>query len=138
MVWYTRVETAVCKYFPTIIRLIHRNFAILQTDTALTIKRVVLDTLCQTEKLRALKTAKRLTTKAFESGTDLFIALLDWRNCPSGDLGASPVQLLMGRRTLSQLPTPTTLLSNNNNTHDNVYSAVIMTTRSLREFTRFI
>ena len=26
----------------------------------------------------------------------------------------------------------------NNNTHDNVYSAVIMTTRSLREFTRFI
>ena len=30
------------------------------------------------------------------------------------------------------------LNNNNNNTHDNVYSAVIMTTRSLREFTRFI
>jgi len=28
--------------------------------------------------------------------------------------------------------------NNNNNTHGNVYSAVIMTTRSLREFTRFI
>ena len=27
---------------------------------------------------------------------------------------------------------------NNNNTHVNVYSAVIMTTRSLREFTRFL
>ena len=59
----------------------------------------------------AVKTAKRLMTKAYESGTDPFIALLDWRNCPSGDLGASPVQLLMGRRTRSQLPTASTLLS---------------------------
>jgi len=35
------------------------------------------------------------------------------------------------------LPSPLNII-NNNNTHDNVYSAVIMTTRSLREFTRFI
>ena len=28
--------------------------------------------------------------------------------------------------------------NNNNNSHDNVYSAVIMSTRSLLEFTRFI
>ena len=49
--------------------------------------------------------------KAYESGTDPFIALLDWRNCPSGDLGVSPVQLLMGRRTRSLLPTASTLLS---------------------------
>jgi len=28
--------------------------------------------------------------------------------------------------------------SNNNNNQDNIYSAVVMTTRSLREFTRFI
>ena len=52
----------------------------------------------------AVKTAKRLMTKAYESGTDPFIALLDWTNCPFGDLGVSPVQLLMGRRTRSQLP----------------------------------
>jgi len=50
-------------------------------------------------------------TKAYESGTDPFIALLNWRNCPSGDLGASPDQLLMGRRIRSQLQTASTLLS---------------------------
>ena len=36
------------------------------------------------------------------------------------------------------LQQPGGILILNNNTHDNVYSAVIMTTRSLREFTRFI
>jgi len=29
-------------------------------------------------------------------------------------------------------------INNNNNTQDDIYSAVIMTTRSLREFTQFI
>lgn len=59
----------------------------------------------------AVKTVKRLMTKACESGSDPFLALLDWRNCPSADLGQSPVQLLMGRRTRTTLPTANSLLA---------------------------
>ena len=59
----------------------------------------------------AVRTAKRLMTKACESGADPFLALLDWRNCPSADLGQSPVQLLMGRRTRTKLPTADALLT---------------------------
>ena len=53
----------------------------------------------------AVKTAKKLMTKALESGSDPFLALLEWRNCPSEQLSQSPVQLLMGRRTRTPFPT---------------------------------
>ena len=52
----------------------------------------------------AIKTAKRLMLKAMEAGSDPFLALLEWRNCPSEQLSKSPVQLLMDRRTCTPLP----------------------------------
>ena len=59
----------------------------------------------------AVKSAKRLMIKAKESGSDPLLALLDWRNTPSEQLGVSPAQLMFGRRTRTRLPTPITLLS---------------------------
>lgn len=58
----------------------------------------------------AIKTAKRLMTKAREANTDPLLAILEWRNTPSEQLGPSPVQILMGRRTRSRLPTSNKLL----------------------------
>jgi len=52
----------------------------------------------------AIKTCKKLMLKSLESGADPFLALLEWRNCPSEQLSLSPVQLLMGRRTRTPLP----------------------------------
>jgi len=59
----------------------------------------------------SVKTAKMIVQKALESGTDLFLTLLDWRNCPSADLGQSPAQLMMGMRTRTRLPSANTLLN---------------------------
>ena len=42
----------------------------------------------------AVKTAKSLMLKAKESGGDPLLALLDWRNTPSEQLGPSPAQLM--------------------------------------------
>jgi len=58
----------------------------------------------------AVRTAKRLMTKAAEAGSDPFLSLLDWRNTPSEQLGLSPTQLMFGRRTRSRLPTADALL----------------------------
>ena len=49
--------------------------------------------------------------KATESGRDPWLALLDWRNTPSEQLGKSPAQLMFGRRTGTRLPTADVLLS---------------------------
>ena len=51
----------------------------------------------------AVKTAKRLMMVT-ESGGDPLLALLDWRNTPSEQLGASPAQLMFGRQTRTRLP----------------------------------
>jgi len=58
----------------------------------------------------AVKTCKRLMTKALENKADPFLALLDWRNTPSEQLKQSPVQLLFGRRTRTKLPAAQCLL----------------------------
>ena len=58
-----------------------------------------------------VKMAKRLMMKASESGSDPLLALLDWRNTPSEQLGPSPAQLMFGRRTRTRLPTADALLS---------------------------
>ena len=52
----------------------------------------------------AVKIAKRLIKKVRENHEDLYAALLEWRNTPVEDIGASPVQLLMSRATRSFLP----------------------------------
>lgn len=57
----------------------------------------------------AVKKAKQLMKKSKEAGTDFYLALLDWRNMPSG-VGSSPVQRLCGRRARTLLPTTPSLL----------------------------
>ena len=52
---------------------------------------------------KAVQTAKRIMTKATESRTDPYIALLEYRNTPV-DGAYTPVQLLMSRKTRSMVP----------------------------------
>lgn len=54
----------------------------------------------------AVKICKRFLTKSEESGTDPYLALLQFRNTPRGNL-PSPAQLLMSRSLRTQLPTVT-------------------------------
>ena len=58
----------------------------------------------------AVKTCKSLLKKAKASGEDPLLALLDWRNTPTENIGTSPAQRLMGRRTRTLLPTHQSLL----------------------------
>ena len=58
----------------------------------------------------AVKLAKRIMIKAREEGTDPLLAFLEWRNIPAEQLGASPAQLMFGRRTRTRLPTADSLL----------------------------
>ena len=53
---------------------------------------------------RAIQTVKRLLKKAEHSGTDPYLALLQYRNAPVSGLSVSPAQLLMSRRLRSKLP----------------------------------
>lgn len=58
----------------------------------------------------AVKTAQSLLRKSRDAGTDMYIALLDYRNTPTQGLDSSPVQRLMNRRTKTLLPTKRSLL----------------------------
>ncbi|XP_036347586.1 uncharacterized protein K02A2.6-like isoform X1 [Rhagoletis pomonella] len=53
--------------------------------------------------------AKNLIKKTNESKKELWLALLEYRNTPLKDIDASPVELLMSRKTRTLLPTKTTL-----------------------------
>ena len=59
---------------------------------------------------RAVQTAKRILKKAEADGKDPFEGLLKYRNTPFEDIGLSPAQLLMSRRTRTTLPTHGRLL----------------------------
>jgi len=58
----------------------------------------------------AVKIFKSLLKKSREDGLDFHQALLELRNTPLQGIGYSPVQLLMNRRTQSQLPINSDLL----------------------------
>lgn len=58
----------------------------------------------------AVRTAKRLMTKALEDKQDPFLALLEFRNTPSESLNLSPAQIMFGRRTRTTLPVASHLL----------------------------
>ena len=62
----------------------------------------------------AVKTAKRLMSKANESNCDPFFALLDWRNTQSEQTNISPAQIMFGRRTRTLLPSAEALLTTPN------------------------
>ena len=57
-----------------------------------------------------VKVAKRILTRASESGYDPFLALLDWRNTPSEAGNLSPAQIMFNRRTRTILPMTEQLL----------------------------
>ena len=59
---------------------------------------------------RALQTAKRILKKAEADEKDPFEGLLKYQNTPFEDIGLSPAQLLMSRRTRTSLPTHRRLL----------------------------
>ncbi len=58
----------------------------------------------------AVKSAKRLMAKVREANYDPFLALLEWRSTLSEQLGPSPAQLMLGRRTRTLLPVADKLL----------------------------
>ena len=58
----------------------------------------------------AVKIAKRLIKRCRKTNTDVFLAILEWRNTPTQNMNSSPVQRLMSRRTKSLLPMATSLL----------------------------
>ena len=57
-----------------------------------------------------MQTAKRILKKATADNKDQFEGLLKYRNAPFQDIGVSPVQLLMSRRTRTMIPTHRRLL----------------------------
>ena len=59
---------------------------------------------------RAVQTAKRIFRTSVADNKDSFEGFLKYRNTPFEDIGSSPVQLLMGRRTRTMIPTHRRLL----------------------------
>lgn len=59
---------------------------------------------------RGVQTVKHLLKKAKADGKDPYLSLLNLRNTPLEDIGASPAQLLMGRRVRTRLPTKSQML----------------------------
>lgn len=70
----------------------------------------------------AVKIAKKLVKKCISSKTDIWKAILDWRNTPTKDMNCSPAQRLMSRRTRHSLPTAAALLEPtiSTNTHEKI------------------
>ncbi|UYV81622.1 K02A2.6-like [Cordylochernes scorpioides] len=58
----------------------------------------------------AVKSAKMLVKKAKHEQEDLWLAILEWRNTPLKDLGFSPNQALISRRTQTLIPIHKNLL----------------------------
>jgi len=59
---------------------------------------------------RTIQTVKQLIKKAYDSGKDESIALLEYRNTPITGCDYSPAQLLFNRRLRDKLPTTAALL----------------------------
>ena len=58
----------------------------------------------------AIGSTKSVLKKAYEDGTDPYIALLESRNTPITGLSYSPAQVFLNRRLKTRLPTTTQLL----------------------------
>ena len=58
----------------------------------------------------SVKSCKALMKKAIEAKSDIYLALLDFRNTPTGKIHSSPAQRLFGHRTKTQLPMSKKLL----------------------------
>ena len=60
--------------------------------------------------VNTIKTAKSLLKKSKAARSDIYLALLEWRNTPSEGLQSSPAQRMFGRRTRTLIPTTSELL----------------------------
>ena len=58
----------------------------------------------------AINTAKNLLKKSKAAETDLYLALLEWRNTPSEGQKSSPAQRMFGRHTRTLIPMTSELL----------------------------
>ena len=58
----------------------------------------------------AVKIAKSIFKKCKADGSNVWRAILDWRNTPTDSVGSSPSQRLMSRRTRTYLPVASRLL----------------------------
>lgn len=66
----------------------------------------------------AVKTVKRLLTKCQKAGQSEYLALLDWRNTPSENMGTSPAQRFLGHRCKTLLPVTQQLLKSRYSTKE--------------------
>ena len=58
----------------------------------------------------AIKTGRSVLKKSKAGRSDIYLALLEWRNTPSGGLQSFPAQSMFGRRTRTLIPTTSELL----------------------------
>ena len=58
----------------------------------------------------SVKTAKNLLKKSKAARSNIYLALLEWRNTPSEGLASSPAQRMFGRRTRTLIPTTNELV----------------------------
>ena len=58
----------------------------------------------------SVKTAKNLLKKSKAARSDIYLALLEWRNTLSEGLASSPAQRMFGRRTRTLISTPNELI----------------------------
>lgn len=58
----------------------------------------------------AVKIAKKIVKRTRQDGTDLQLAILEWRNTPSQGMQSSPAQRLLSRRTRTLIPVAPKLL----------------------------
>ena len=65
-----------------------------------------------------MKTAKHLIIKVVERGKDPYPAILDFRNTPTPDKGASPAQYSLGGCTHTKVPMSSKLLQPQNISED--------------------
>lgn len=59
----------------------------------------------------SVNTCKNIIKKCADAKTDIYLALLDFRNTPSEKIGFSPAERLFGRRAKTRLPLSTKKLS---------------------------
>lgn len=62
---------------------------------------------------RTIQTVNKLLKKAYEDQQDPYLAIIELRNLPLQGIGMSPMQLLMGRKAKTLIPSKSSLLKPN-------------------------
>lgn len=64
---------------------------------------------------KAVQTGKNMIKKCIDSGSDLYMGLLEYRNTPAAGLSKSPAEIVFGRQSRSKFYVSPKLLENQNN-----------------------